>query len=69
MKQEIIAKVNAITDPFKRSRMIDDIAYSFAGPSNKDTRQRLLLELTGINYPKAKAGVHEIRKAIQSVTA
>jgi len=69
MKEQIVTKVNSITDPFRRSRMIDDIAYSFAGPSNKDNRQRLLFDLTGKTYPKAKAGVHEIRKAIQDLTA
>ena len=68
MKEQIITKVTAIADPWRKSRMIDDIAYSFSGPSNKDNRQRLLFELTGKNYPKAKAGVHEIKKAIQELT-
>jgi hypothetical protein len=68
MKEQILTKVNAIADPFRKSRMIEDIAFSFAGPANKDNRQRLLFELTGTTYPKAKAGVHEIIKAIKELT-
>jgi hypothetical protein len=64
MKDKIIAKVNAETDPWQRQRTIDNIAYSFAGPRQETTRQRVLLELTGNQYPKAKAGVHEIKKVI-----
>jgi hypothetical protein len=31
MKEQIIAKLNAVTDPHRRDRTIGDIAYSFAG--------------------------------------
>ena len=67
MKQQIMNKVNAIDNKWERDRVILNIAFSFAGPSNKNNRQKLLFELTGKEYPKAKAGVHEIEKVIREI--
>ena len=67
MREQIMNKVNAIDNKWERDRAIFNLAFSFAGPSNKDKRQQLLFELTGKEYPKAKAGVHEIEKVIREI--
>jgi hypothetical protein len=68
MKQQIIDRVNSATTPFDKRREIENIAYSLAGPCQVTSRQVLLTALTGKQYPKAKAGVHEIMKAIKELT-
>ena len=66
-KKSIQEKVNSITDEFRKNQAIDNIAYSFAGNRYKKERQKLLLELTGLNYPVAKSGIHEIAKVIKEI--
>ena len=69
MKEQLISQINAIKDPFEKHRAIDNFGYSLAGPGrNKDRRQAILKELTGKDYPKAKAGIHEIMKVLTELT-
>jgi hypothetical protein len=67
MKEQIMNSVTAILDKWERDRAIFNFAFNLAGPSNKNRRQAILLELTGKTYPKAQAGVHEIERVIREM--